>query len=99
MLNTRTPQAKINLMRVVIDTNIIVSGLLWSGIPHAVLTLAQTRHVEAITSEALVDELRGVLLRDKFQKRMTARQQTPEQLVLSVGRVAFTRLVVGLPMP
>ena len=44
-------------MRVVFDTNVVVSGLLWSGASRRALRFAADKQIAAIASEALVDEL------------------------------------------
>lgn len=68
-------------MRVLFDTNLVISGLLWSGTPQQVLHLAATKRVVAVTSEALVDELRDVLKREKLHRFLTRRGQTSEDHV------------------
>jgi uncharacterized protein len=57
-------------MRVVADTNTLVSGLLWSGKPRALIDAARTGAVQLLTSSVLLDELTGVLGRTKLQRRM-----------------------------
>ena len=54
-------------LRVVYDTNVIVSGtLVPSSIPASLISLALQRVVQLTLSPALVDEYREVLLRPKF---------------------------------
>ena len=47
-------------MRVVADTNIVVSGLLWRGSPRRVLDAARDSVIELFTSAELLAELEGV---------------------------------------
>jgi hypothetical protein len=68
-------------MRVVFDTNVVISGMLWSGTPHTALRLATTERVDAISSELLLDELRGVLQRGKFEKYLQRIDKSVEQLI------------------
>ena len=49
----------------VLDTNVIVSGLLFTGTPHKILNAALLGRLKLITSAALLDELERVL-KDKF---------------------------------
>ena len=56
-------------MRVVADTNVIVSGLLWHGPSRQLLNAARQGTVELFTSGALLAELEEVLQREKFIKR------------------------------
>lgn len=53
-------------MRVVADTNIVVSGSLWHGSPRLLLDRAHSGEIQLFTSPALLDELRQVLGRDRF---------------------------------
>ena len=53
-------------MRVVLDTNVLISALIWpKGIPAQVLALARQGRVHSVTSPALLEELRRVL-QEKF---------------------------------
>ena len=53
-------------LRVVIDSNVIISGFLFGGPPARLLELAVHDCVQACTSLAILDEVRDVLLRPKF---------------------------------
>ncbi|NEO52174.1 MAG: putative toxin-antitoxin system toxin component, PIN family [Okeania sp. SIO3B5] len=48
-------------MRIILDTNTVISGLLWRGKPFEVLELVRSGQVEAYTSEAMLEELLDVL--------------------------------------
>ena len=50
-------------MRVVVDTNTIVSGLFWHGAPRRVLDAARTGRIQLFTSPVLLAELEDVLSR------------------------------------
>ena len=68
-------------MRVVADTSVVVSALLWMGLPHRLLTAAEAGRIDLYTSPVLVEELAGVLIRPKFAARLRALRVTPEELV------------------
>jgi putative PIN family toxin of toxin-antitoxin system len=57
-------------MRAVVDTNIIVSGLLWHGAPRKVLDAARQHKVSLFTSPKLLLEFEDVLRRKKFNERL-----------------------------
>lgn len=57
-------------MRLVLDTNVVVAGLLWSGPPRQLLELAIDDAVELHSSPALLDELARTLGRAKFVRRI-----------------------------
>jgi len=49
-------------VRLVLDTNTAVSGLLWDGAPSGLIQAAEAGKVDIVSSVALLTELRGVLL-------------------------------------
>lgn len=55
-------------IRLVLDTNVVASGLLWSGTPRALLQAARDRRVALFTSLPLLAELTDILARPKFAK-------------------------------
>jgi len=58
-------------VRVLLDTNILISGILSAGQPPAqLLELWLERRFELVTSELQLEELRGVLARPKITKRI-----------------------------
>ena len=52
-------------MRVVYDTNILISGLLWKGLPYRCLLLAKAGVVELFLCKEIISEL-SLKLKDKF---------------------------------
>jgi len=83
-------------MRLVLDTNVIVSGLLWSGAPRE-LVKAGLNDVAFFTSLPMLVELSEVLSRSKFQRRIAASQLTIEGLVTCYASMA--RLVQPAALP
>jgi uncharacterized protein len=59
-------------MKVVLDTNIFVSGWLWGGRPDRVLKLAEVHLITVCASEELLDELQSTLSQDKFISKIQA---------------------------
>ena len=53
-------------MRVVLDTNVIISALVFGGKPRSNLQRVIRAEMDLILSEAIVEELTGVLRRPKF---------------------------------
>ena len=49
-------------MRVVYDTNIIISGLFWKGLPYKCLLLAKAKEVELFLCEEILSELSEKLI-------------------------------------
>ena len=75
-------------MRVVADTNVIISGLLWHGPSRQLLIAARKGTVELFTSGALLAELEEVLQREKFIRRLPAAQVQPRDLVTGYAALA-----------
>ncbi len=83
-------------MRVVADTNVVVSGLLWRGNPRRILDAARDGIVELYTSPVLHEELEDVLSREKFAKRLEAAGVTLRELV--DGYSALAMLIAAEPI-
>ena len=52
--------------RVVLDTNVLISAILFGGQPRAVLELAIKGEIDLVLSVHILDEVRDVLIRPKF---------------------------------
>lgn len=67
-------------MRIVIDTNIWVSGLLWKGDAWRLLNLVEAGKLDVCIAHAMLLELEEVLGYERLQPRLTVLQQTPARL-------------------
>ena len=68
-------------MRIVLDTNVVVSGVLWTNAPRRLIEAILDAQVEAFTSLALLEELLEVAGRHHLAKRMAEHPFTPAALV------------------
>lgn len=68
-------------MRLVLDTNTVISGLVWYGTPLAVILFARTPPNTLFTSDPLIAELENVLHRAKFSPRMSRLNVTPGMIL------------------
>ncbi len=75
-------------MRIVIDTNIWVSGLLWRGLPWQLLQLAETGRIEICMTEVMLAELSEVLRYPRLQSRLQSIGVTSEELITYVSQCA-----------
>jgi putative PIN family toxin of toxin-antitoxin system len=74
-------------MRVVLDTNVLISGLVYGGKPDVILRLAFRRRFTLILSNDILSELEGVLL-DKFR-------WSPEKIASALGDLRKSAEVVA----
>ena len=75
-------------MRVVADTNIVVSGLMWRGHPRILLDSARAGDIRLFTTVVLLAELEDVLSREKFAERLASAGLTAHDLVLGYAALA-----------
>jgi len=76
------------MTRIVPDTNIVVSGLLWRGNPRRILDAARDGIIELYTSPVLIEELEDVLSREKFARRLAAANVTVQDLISGYSALA-----------
>lgn len=76
-------------MRIVLDTNLLVSGVIAAGLPRRLIDGAKTGEFELCTSEVLLAELLDVLSRNKFAARLTQAGLTPAGVVDDLRRLAI----------
>ncbi|MBI3168158.1 MAG: putative toxin-antitoxin system toxin component, PIN family [Chloroflexi bacterium] len=77
-------------MKIVLDTNTVISGLFWKGAPRQVLDLARSGKFTLFTSPELLAELADVLGRQKFSERLARANTNVEELVLGYASLANT---------
>ena len=71
-------------MKVVLDTNIFLSGWLWGGTPDLVLKLGEDRLIDVCASEVLLNELQATLSRNKFRSKLQILGVTVSDLMAGV---------------
>ena len=77
-------------MRIVVDTNLLVSGVISAaGLPRQLLNAAMGNAFELCTSEVLLAELLDVLGREKFAARLAQASWTPQGLVDDLRKIAL----------
>jgi putative PIN family toxin of toxin-antitoxin system len=82
-------------VRVVADTNTVVSAFLWGGPPAAVLTAAREGRITLHTSAVLLAELEDVLSREKFAARIARSGSSVAQMLAGFRALA----VIVRPAP
>ncbi len=86
-------------MRIVVDTNIWVSGLLWRGLPWKLLRLAEMDEIELCMAPPMLTELANVLSYERLRPRLKQLGLTPAELVAYVVKLAsFYEVPEGDPI-
>jgi len=69
-----------SVARVVLDTNVVVSALLWGGHAFQLLQAARYGRIQLFVSTSLCQELEGVLSRPKFRNHLNTNRLSPVDL-------------------
>ena len=77
-------------MRVVLDTNVVVSALIWGGTPERLIELAGEGILDLVTTEALLAELAGILARPKFAQKLEQKNLSAAEIVARYRELAET---------
>ena len=86
-------------MRAVIDTNVLVSGLLWHGAPHALLAQVRAGSLTLVSSPALLAELEHVIGRAKLAAILTRSAASRENTLNELRQLAEVVEPPPLPQP
>jgi uncharacterized protein len=85
------------VIRVVLDTNTIISGLFWGGLPRQLYIAAIDQRFKPVTSEDMLAELKRVLAYEKFAKALLKRDATPDTVVADYRELC--ELVTPIDIP
>jgi uncharacterized protein len=86
-------------VRAVIDTNVLIAGLLWHGAPHALLGQVRSTTLGLVSSPVLLAELADVLSRQKFDVALLRSNTSREQSLAQVRQLAEVVEPPPLPQP
>jgi len=84
-------------LRIVLDTNLLVSGVVAAGLPRRLVDGAKAGEFELCTSEVLLAELLDVLSRGKFAARIEQAGLTPQGIVDDLRRIAVVVMPADTP--
>jgi len=84
-------------MRLVLDTNVVLSALLWGGTPYRLLQLAIEDEVQIFTSPVLAAELREILARPHLAAKLAEKGTTAD--AVTALYLEFARAVSPLSVP
>lgn len=84
-------------MRFVLDTNLLVSGVVFGGTPRRLVDAAREGRYTLCTSETLLAELQRVLGREKFAQRLRLAELSPQGIANDLRRIALVVLPSHTP--
>ncbi len=85
--------------RLVIATNVVVSGVFWGGKPAALLELAANDEIRLHSSVALLAELKATPAKPKLARALAAAGRSPAELVADYRRnVTLTATAGTVPV-
>ena len=76
-------------MRIVIDTNLLISGVISAGLARHLIEAVKAGEFEWCTSEVLLAEFLDVMARDKFASRLALAGLTPQAIVDDLRTLAW----------
>jgi putative PIN family toxin of toxin-antitoxin system len=83
-------------IRAVLDTNVVLSGLLWHGTPHALLDRVREGTLIFISSPALLAELAEVIARPKYDAILVRSNTSRERSLVEVREL--TEVIAPPPL-
>ncbi|MBI4653443.1 MAG: putative toxin-antitoxin system toxin component, PIN family [Nitrospirae bacterium] len=73
------------LKKVVLDTNTLISGLLWNGNEARILEKSERKEIHLFVSMEILNKLEGVLKREKFSKKLEGKEYAVEKAVAKIA--------------
>ena len=77
-------------MRIVIDTNVLLSAFLWGGTPKRLIGHLRNNSAELVISPALLNEFAAVIARPKFAAILSRTTRTPASVIVHLRTLAAT---------
>ena len=76
-------------VRHLLDTNVVVSAIVWGGTPFKLLQAATAGDIELVTSPVLLAELHEVLQRTHLAPRLTEKRSSVDQAMAYYGELTI----------
>ena len=86
-------------MKLVIDTNVLLSGSLWNGLAAKLIDVVLDGEATLYTSDDLLAELTDVLQREKFRERLQQSRLDTAKIVAQFREVAQLVEPVAITVP
>ena len=76
------------MMKVVLDTNVLISGFFWKGTPYQLIELAEHGLIRLFTSDILLAELHGILSQPKHARTIAVGEFSIDDIMRRYQKVA-----------
>jgi putative PIN family toxin of toxin-antitoxin system len=84
-------------VRVILDINVVLSGLFWHGPPHTLLNYVRAGTLTLISSPDLLAELADVIERPKFDAFLSRFDTSRERSLIEIQEL--TEVITPKPLP
>jgi putative PIN family toxin of toxin-antitoxin system len=85
-------------MKLVVDTNVLISGLLWGGPPNRILKWVRDGLVIVFACESTIDELKRIIRYKRFVQRLAfLKIAPPEAIAYTMNLVTFVPNPLNIP--
>jgi len=81
------------MLKLVLDTNTIVSAFFWEGNEAELIRKIEQNKAQLFITKEILDEIEKVIKRPKFNELLDRTNQTPEQILAKL--ISLSRLVIG----
>jgi putative PIN family toxin of toxin-antitoxin system len=85
------------MIRAVVDTNVVISGIFWGGVPSRVYDALVMQRFQVLVSPDTMDEFKDVVTRPQFAARLVFLGTSADELVTSYQMACVT--VDPAPIP
>ena len=75
------------MIKVVLDTNILISGIFWKGLPQRIVDLASANEIESITTQEILEEVKTAL------ERLDVPLEKIEEIIKDI--MSYSRLIAA----
>jgi uncharacterized protein len=86
-------------MRIVLDVNVWISGLLWVGVPGRIFDLAADYQITIFVSEPIREDIKEILKRKKLQAKIQSLGVSVEDLLAVVGQLSESCSTEAVEVP
>ena len=84
-------------MRLVVDTNVVIAGMLWDGRPRRLLETAVEGTIRLATSATMIEELARALAYPKLARRLSERGVSARAVVARYALIADLFAPASIP--